>query len=140
MKIKKNQIVKIVTIVVSQLAMILSIVLVLVGVTKDAALLKIILGILSMLSVLYLGLIGIEGVATESENEKLDDEIQRLMKNINQFDDAVSDINKRNAENSDVMKQATQRIAGALELIMQKINLILEPPTQPEEPQKGKKR
>ncbi len=137
---KKNQTIKIITICASQLAMILSIVLVLVGVTKDAAFLKIILGILSMASVLYLGLIGFGSVVTEAENEKLNQRVDELTETVTRFDDAVIEINQRNDKNSQIMKQATQGIAGSLELLMEKIKLMTEPPVQPEEPQKGKKR
>jgi hypothetical protein len=137
---KKNQTIKIITICAAQLAMILSIVLVLVGVTKDAALLKIILGILSMASVLYLGLIGFGSVVTEAENEKLNQRVDELTETVTRFDDAVIEINQRNDKNSQIMKQATQGIAGSLELLMEKIKMITEPPVQPEEPQKGKKR
>ncbi len=137
---KKNQTIKIITICASQLAMILSIVLVLVGVTKDAAFLKIILGILSMASVLYLGLIGYGSVVTEAENEKLNQRVDELTETVTRFDDAVIEINQRNDKNSQIMKQATQGIAGSLELLMEKIKLMTEPPVQPEEPQKGKKR
>lgn len=137
---KKNQTIKIITICAAQLAMILSIVLVLVGVTKDAAFLKIILGILSMASVLYLGLIGFGSVVTEAENETLNNRVEELIETVNKFDDTVAEINARNAENSKIMKQATHGIAGSLELLMQKLNLLTEPPVAPEEPQKGKKR
>jgi hypothetical protein len=132
---KKKQTVKIITVAIAEIALILTTILFTMQV-EPSPIYTILFGVLSMVAVVYLGLVGIGSVITERESVAVHEQVDRVMNTVTQFDDIVGEINRRNEENSAVMKQATANIAGALNLIMERIKLLDVPPETPEPPKK----
>ena len=133
---KKISWVKAVTIAVAEIALILTTLLFTTEV-QPGPFMAILLGTLSIIAIIYLGLIGIESIGTEKENIRVTEKANRVINaaadfgtTINQIFQKVDDTERKNAV-------AMNAIAKSLDAIMDYVKLQNTPPDiLPEVPKK----
>ena len=119
---KKISWIKCGTIAVAELALVLTIVLFVTGVSVPIGF-AIALGILAITAVIYLGLIGIESLGTERENIRVTEKANRVIDTVAHMDKYFEEIFKRIDESEAKNEKAIRTIASTLQLIQDSINL-----------------
>lgn len=119
---KKISWIKCGTIAVAELALVLTIVLFVTGVSVPIGF-AIALGILGIAAVIYLGLIGVESLGTERENIRVTEKANRVIDTVAHMDKYFEEIFKRIDESETKNEKAVKTIASTLQLIQDSINL-----------------
>lgn len=119
---KKISWIKCSTIAVAELALVLTIILFVTGVSVPLGF-AIAQGILGIAAVVYLGLIGIESLGTERENIRVTEKANRVIETVANMDKYFEEIFKRIDDSETKNEKAVKTIASTLQLIQDSINL-----------------
>lgn len=139
-KEKKLTWVKSVTISVAEICLIL-VTLLFTTEVQPSPIMSIILGTLSIIAIIYLGLIGIESIGTERYNLRVQDKADRVIKAAAEFGQTIDGIYKRVDDTEKKNEAALKGIAQGLQIIMDTVKLqnIPAPEVLPETPPKKRR-
>ena len=135
-KEKKLTWVKAVTIAVAEICLIL-VTLLFTTEVQPSPIMSIILGTLSIVAIIYLGLIGIESIGTERYNLRVQDKADRVINAAADFGQTIDGIYKRVDDTERKNEASMKGIVQAMQVIMDYIKLQNTPP-EPETPKKKK--
>lgn len=136
-KEKKLTWVKSVTISVAEICLIL-VTLLFTTEVQPSPIMSIILGTLSIIAIIYLGLIGIESIGTERYNLRVQDKADRVINAAAEFGQTIDGIYKRVDDTEKKNEAALKGIAQGLQIIMDTVKLqnMPAPDVLPETPKK----